>query len=64
MGPWHVIEGGRQDSVVRRERFAEAHPDVDIQMTLGLWEARRAGRRIAGPCYWLDDLLDRLEENS
>ena len=50
-----------EDSVLRRERFEREHPDINITLARGLWYAHRDARRLAGPCYWLNKLLDCIE---
>jgi hypothetical protein len=51
-----------EDSVVRRQRFEAAHPEITITPPGPgrlLWTAR-AGGRVLAAAYWLDQLLDDL----
>ena len=58
-----IVGGGLQDTVVRRKRFGEAHPEIVITppgTQASMWTARRAGKTLASG-YYLDALLDTLD---
>jgi hypothetical protein len=57
-----IISGGPDDTVVRRKRFEDAHPEIVItppQTQASMWTARRDGKTLASG-YRLGALLDTL----
>jgi hypothetical protein len=58
----HIVAGGLDDTVVRRKRFEDAHPDIVIippGTQASSWTARRDGKTLASG-YHLGALLDTL----
>jgi hypothetical protein len=64
-----VVDGGREDSVVRRRRFEEAHPEaVILPPCAGRWRAVIPAGLIPGDgtrttlgAWDLTDLMDQLD---
>ena len=57
-----IIGGGLDDTVVRRKRFEDAHPEIVIappRTQASMWTARRDGKTLASG-YHLGALLDTL----
>jgi hypothetical protein len=57
-----IVAGGLDDTVVRRKRFQDAHPEIVITppgTQASLWTARRDGKTLASG-YHLGALLDML----
>jgi len=58
----HIVAGGLDDTVVRRKRFEDAHPEIVITppgTQASSWTARRDGKTLASG-YHLGALLDTL----
>ena len=58
-----IVDGGLDDTVVRRKRFEEAHPEIVItppKTQASMWTARRDGKTLASG-YHLGALLDTLD---
>jgi hypothetical protein len=56
-----VVGGGAEDSVVRRRRFEEAHPEaVILPPCAGRWRAVAGGRTIGA--WDLGELMDQLDQ--
>jgi hypothetical protein len=58
-----IVGDGLEDTVVRRKRFEEAHPEIMItppKTQASMWTARRDGNTLASG-YHLDALLDSLD---
>ena len=57
-----IVADGLDDTVVRRKRFEDAHPEIVITppgTQASIWTARRAGKTLASG-YHLGALLDTL----
>ena len=57
-----IIGGGLDDTVVRRKRFEDTHPEIVItppRTQAPMWTARRDGKTLASG-YHLGALLDTL----
>jgi hypothetical protein len=57
----HMVGGGREDSVVRRQRFEQAHPEaVILPPSAGRWRAVADGCTIGA--WDLGGLMDQLDQ--
>jgi hypothetical protein len=58
----HIVGGGLDDTVLRRKRFEDTHPEIVITppgTQASSWTARRDGKTLASG-YHLGALLDTL----
>ena len=58
--------GGGRDQVPRLDAFRQVHPDVDVRIGEGWWQATvpeaNGGSVTILTCYTLEQLLDRLDD--